>query len=78
MSLESNCCWELDNSGCLRGFDVEHSCYVLFVRNLFLPFPPGTPLKGSISPLGRTQFPLPPPPPIKGLNFAYNHTQTDH
>ena len=29
MSLERNCCWELDNSGCLRGFDVEHSCYVL-------------------------------------------------
>ena len=29
MFLEGNCCWELDNSGCLRGFDVEHSCYVL-------------------------------------------------
>jgi len=29
MSLKGNCCWELDNSGCLRGFDVEHSCYVL-------------------------------------------------
>ena len=22
MSLEGKCCWDIDNSGCIRGFDV--------------------------------------------------------
>ena len=29
MSFEGNCCWEVDNSGCTRGVDVENNCYVL-------------------------------------------------
>ena len=33
MSLEGKCCWEIDYSECLRGFDGENRCYVLFVRN---------------------------------------------
>ena len=61
MCLERKCCWEKDNSGFLRGFDVEKSCG-LFVLN---PFPL---LKGWISPSGHTHFPFlystqPPPPP---------------
>ena len=35
MSLEGECCYEKENSGCLRGFDVYNSCYVLF----FISFP---------------------------------------
>ena len=42
MSMEGNCCLEIDNSGCLRGFNVKNSCYVLFVKNLFAqPRPQG-------------------------------------
>ena len=62
MCLEWKCCWEKDNSGCLRGFDVEKSCG-LFVLT---PFPPPL-LKGWISPLGHTHFQFwystPPPHP---------------
>ena len=35
MSLEGECCYEKENSGCLRGFDVYDSYYVLF----FISFP---------------------------------------
>ena len=34
------CCWEKDNSGCLRVFDVKNNCYVLCVRNLPPPLRP--------------------------------------
>ena len=39
--LEGKCCWEMDNSGCLRGLDVFNRCYVLFFSNLspLLPCP---------------------------------------
>ena len=42
LSLEGKCCWEMDNSGCLRGLDVFNRCYVLFFSNLspLLPCPP--------------------------------------
>ena len=44
MSLEGKCCLEIDNSECLRGFNVKNSCYVLFVRNPFaLLRPPSLP-----------------------------------
>ena len=29
MSLEGKCCLEIDNSECMRGFNVKNSCYVL-------------------------------------------------
>ena len=57
MSLEGKCSWEIDNAGCLRGFDVWNSCCVLFVRNICphpisyrLPPPP------SLLPNGRAEF----------------------
>ena len=34
ISFEGKCCWEIDNSGFLRGFDVWNSCYMLLVRIL--------------------------------------------
>ena len=34
MSLEGTCCWEMDNSGCRRGFGAQNSWYVPFVRNI--------------------------------------------
>ena len=52
MSLKGKCCWEIDNSGCLRqldltmmrGFGVQNSCYLLFVRSPF-PLPPSPSLQ---------------------------------
>ena len=51
VALEGTCCWEIDMSGCLRGFVVQNSSYLLFVINLY-PLP----LKGWISPLVHTQI----------------------
>ena len=44
MSLEGTCCWEMDNSGCRRGFGAQNSWYVPFVRNI--PPPPPLPTEG--------------------------------
>ena len=49
MSLEGGCCYEKENSGRLRGFDVYNSCYVLF----FYLFSPS--LKMLILPVDHTQ-----------------------
>ena len=38
VALEGTCCWEIDMSGCLRGFVVQNSSYLLFVINLY-PLP---------------------------------------
>ena len=51
VALEGTCFWEIDKSGCLRGFVVQNSSYLLFVINLY-PLP----LKGWILPLVHTQI----------------------
>ena len=37
MSLEGKCCWERDSAGCLRGFIVQSTCYVVFIRAIIRP-----------------------------------------
>ena len=79
MSMEGNCCLEIDNSGCLRGFNVKNSCYVLFVKNLFAqPRPQGFSRPTHFlreKPWGRgcslpSSSSTPSPPSNEGLNFA--------
>ena len=48
----------------VRG-DLLYTIACIFYFLSLLP-----PLKGWMSPLGHTQLPMPPPPPIEGLNFA--------
>ena len=58
MSLEGKCSWEIDNAGCLRGFDVWNRLLCAIWQKHLSP------------PNLLSSSPPPPSSPTEGLNFA--------
>ena len=70
MSLQGKCRWDKNNSGCVRGFYVQNSCYGLFVINLPLPPSPTTERVNFADRSPLFSYRTPPLPTTEGLNFA--------
>ena len=68
VALEGTCCWEIDKSGCLRGFVVQNSSYLLFVINLYPPPFEGVNFALSTHP---NSFYLTPYPPLTAANVIW-------
>ena len=71
MSLKEKCCWEIDNSGSLRGFGV-YSPELLVCAIRQAPLHPAT-TEGFNFALGRTHFPYRTPRCCKRTTFLLFH-----